>query len=358
MIGVSILIALASIVVLMALHELGHFLLAIMFKMPVEEFGLGLPPRLVAWHWKSILISLNWLPFGAFVRIKGEEDESKEGFASFPAWQRALVLIGGVTANWLTAVVLFAIVAGGWGLPYAISDKTVSPNAKLEVIMVNPQSPAHDAGLKEGDWILAMGTKGRLTPAVYQHDFSEFVDRHLGEAVDLKIQRGKTTQIISVTPRENPPAGQGAIGIGFARVAIQHYAWYKSLWVGLQATANQTVAIPMTFGAMFSGWIHHHPMPGAQLVGPIGIGKMIAQTSRLGVAYLLQFVAMIAVYLSLFNILPLPALDGGKLLFLAIEGIKKKPINAKLKAALNNSFFVLFLLLLVWVTVKDLIHLF
>ncbi len=358
MIGFSIIIALASIVVLMALHEFGHFLMAVIFKMPVEEFGLGLPPRLVAWHWKSILVSLNWLPFGAFVRIKGEEDDAKEGFASFPAWQRALVLIGGVTANWLTAVVLFAIVAGGWGLPYAVSDAAASPQAKLQIIMVNPQSPAQKAGLEAGDWILSMGTKDHLATVVRQHAFSEFIDQHLGQPVELKIQRGKAVKFISLTPRENPPTGQGAIGIGFARVAMQHYAWFQAPWIGLKATVNQTVAIPMSFGLMFSGWIHHHPMAGAQLVGPIGIGKMIAQTSRLGVGYLLQFVAMIAVYLSLFNILPLPALDGGKLTFLAIEGIRRKSISAKIKTALNNSFFVLFLLLLAWVTVKDIIHLF
>lgn len=358
MIGLSIIIALVSIVALLVLHELGHFLMALIFKMPVEEFGLGLPPRLVAWRWKSILISLNWLPFGAFVRIKGEEDDAKEGFAVFPAWQRALVLVGGVAANWLTAVLLLAIVAGAWGLPYAISDKTISPGAKLQVVMVSPQSPAKKAGLESGDWILAMGEKAPLQPVTRQHIFSNFIDQHQGQPIEIKIQRGSKTKIVSLVPRRNPPAGQGAIGIGFARVAIQHYPWFEAPWIGLKAAANETVAIPVTFGLMFSGWLHRHPMAGAQLVGPIGIGKMIAQTSQLGLGYLFQFVAMIAIYLSLFNILPLPALDGGKLTFLAIEKLRRRTINPKIKMALNNSFFIFFLLLLAWVTVRDFIHLF
>ena len=331
MIGLAaLIIAFFSIVGLMAIHELGHFLMALIFKMPVEEFGLGLPPRLIAYRVKSILVSLNWLPFGAFVRIKGEEEGSKNGFSLFPVWQRAIVLVGGVVANWLTAVVLFTIVAGSWGLPYAISDQAVAPQAKLQVIAISPHSPAQEAGLKTGDWILGLGLPGQVKATNHLQEFTNFVDSHQGEKIDLQIQRSNQKEIVSLVPRKSPPAGQGSIGIGFARVAVQHYSWFKTPWIGLKATINQTIAIPMSLGMMFEGWIHHHPVMGAQLVGPVGIGQMIAQTSQLGLGYLLQFVAMIAVYLSLFNILPLPALDGGKLLFLIIEKIRKKAISAKI----------------------------
>lgn len=355
----AILIACVSIISLMVIHELGHFLVALVFKMPIEEFGLGLPPRLIARKVGSVLVSLNLLPFGAFVRIKGEEEkEKKEGFNTFPAWQRALVLVAGVVSNWLTAVVLLTIVAGSWGLPYAMSDEAIAPQAQLQVMTVASNSPAEEAGVKSGDWIISVGTSEAMRVTNHLSEFTEFVDLHRGETIKLQLEKPKGLVAVSLIPRESPPAGEGSIGISFARVSVQHYAWWEAPRAGLMATVNQTIAIPLSLGAVFSGWIHHQATPGASLVGPIGIGQMIMQTSQLGWGYLLQFVAMIAIYFSLFNIFPLPALDGGRLLFLAIEGIMRKSISPKIKEGLNSSFLILFMILLAFVTIKDVIHLF
>jgi len=355
----ALIIAGASIIGLMVIHELGHFTMALIFKMPIEEFGLGLPPRLIAHKIKSVVVSLNLLPFGAFVRIKGEEDgEKKEGFNTFPAWQRALVLVAGVVGNWLTAVVLFAIVAGSWGLPYAVADDAVAPQAQLQVITVAPDSPAEEAGLKSGDWIVSVGVNEEMTAVHHLSEFTAFIDLHQGKAVELQLNKPEGLVLVSLIPRESPPAGEGAIGISFARVDVQHYAWWQAPKVGLIAAVNQTIAIPLSLGSVFSKWIHHQPTPGASLVGPIGIGQMIMQTSQLGWRYLLQFVAIIAIYFSLFNILPLPALDGGRLIFLAVEGVRRKTVSPKIKEWLNGTFLILFMILLALVTIKDIIHLF
>lgn len=353
----TILIALISLVGLIVIHELGHFLVALALKMPVEEFGLGLPPRLVSWKMGSVLFSLNLLPFGAFVRIKGEE-KNNEGFGLFPAWKQALVLVAGVVANWLTAVVLFALVAGIWGLPYAVSDQAVAPQARLQVTGVMAETPAEEGGLKIGDWLTGMGTAGEIKAVNHLQDFTNFIDQHRGEEIRLQVERPAGGTVVSLIPRESPPPGEGAIGISFARVEVKNYPWWQAPATGFLAAINQTIAIPLSLATFVSQWLHHQPVPGAELVGPIGLGQMVGQTLQLGWGYLLQFVAMIAVYLSLFNILPLPALDGGRLAFLAIEGVRGKPISVKVKENLNGAFFAFFILLMFLVTFKDLIGLF
>jgi len=353
----AILIALISLVGLIVIHELGHFLVALAFKMPVEEFGLGLPPRLASWKIGSVLFSLNLLPFGAFVRIQGEE-KSGEGFSLFPAWQQALVFVAGVAANWLAAVVLFSLVAGVWGLPYAVSDQVVASQARLQVIGVASGTPAEEAGLEAGDWLLGMGTAEEMRAVNHLQDFTDFIDQHRGEEVLLQVERPAGETTVSLIPRESSPPGEGAIGISFARVAVENYSWWQAPAAGFLVTVNQTVAIPLSLATVVSQWFRHQPAPGVELVGPIGLGQMISQTLQLGWGYLLQFVAIIAVYLSLFNILPLPALDGGKLAFLAIEGIRRRPISSKVKENLSGAFFAFFILLMILITLKDLKQLF
>jgi regulator of sigma E protease len=353
----TIIIALVSLVGLMVIHELGHFLMALIFKMPVEEFGLGLPPRLASWKIGSVLFSLNLLPFGAFVRIKGE-DRNEEGFGLFPAWKQALVLVAGVVANWLTAVVIFGLVAGIWGLPYAVPDEVVNPEARLQVTGVASGSPAESAGLKAGDWLIGMGVGEEMERVSLLQTFTDFIDQHRGEEIFLQLEKPTGIENISLIPRESPPAGEGAIGISFARIVMEESSWWEAPLAGFSATINQTIAIPFSLGQLISQWIKGQPTMGAELVGPIGLGQMIGQTFTLGWNYLLQLVGIIAVYLSLFNILPLPALDGGKILFLGIEKIRRKPISTRIKESLNGAFFVFFILLMLLVTLRDIIHLF
>ena len=358
----TILIAFFSLFALIILHELGHFLVARKFGVKVEEFGVGLPPRLLGKKVGETIYSLNLLPFGAFVKIEGEEGETKSerSFGAKPVWQRALIVLAGVVSFWLVSAIIFSFMVATSGIPSAVSDEEENiNNPKVQIIAVAPDSPAEAAGIKLGDSIL----KGKSQKAKVQitkvKEVQEFTAAHPGEEIILTIQRGKETFDVSLTPRESPPEGQGAMGVGLARVAQISYPWYKAPLQGVLITGKVTVGIIEGFGRIFSDLISKREMPpGAQVVGPIGIFGEMSNAFNLGINYFLYFISVISIYLAIFNILPVPALDGGKLLFLGIEKIKGSPVNPKIEQKITAAFFVILIALMILVSIKDVAKIF
>ena len=348
-----ILIAIASLVVLMAIHEMGHFLMAKKFGVPVEEFGLGLPPRIFGVKIGTTLYSLNWLPLGAFVKIPALEGDEAERNESLPIYQRAWILIGGVIATWLAAFVIFSFVAGIWGLPFtAMSGEA----GQVNILGVNPDSPAEELGLKMGDIVLG-GRIGEQEVAFSQaNHLISFLDDHLEQEVTLMIERGG--EVFNVTFQLNPNEEGGLLGIMIGTVVRQHYAWYQAPWAGLKATASQTIAIPVLTADVIGRMIQGEDVPGARLVGPIGIIQIAGEQAAVGWDHLMILVATIAIYLTIFNILPLPALDGGRLLFLAIEKVRGRAPSPVIENRINNIFFLLLIGLLIFVSIKDIAYLF
>lgn len=325
----------------------------------MEEFGIGLPPRLIGKKIGETLYSLNLLPLGAFVKLYGEEEEIKspESFSGKPIWQRVLIVIGGVVMFWLIAFLILSLVAGIWGIPKVVGDEENSQglaNPKVMIIKIAPDSPAEKAGLKMGDVILEIQSPKSKIQSSKVKDIQEFINAHLGEELILKIQRGKEILEISLVPRVSPPEGEGAMGVALVRTAQVISPWYSAPWEGLKITATTTLTIPYLLGNLIKKAIKGEPIKEkVELRGPIGIGELMLKQAEMGANHFLYFLAMIAIFIALFNILPIPALDGGKLLFLAIEGIRKKPLPQKIEQGITTFFFALLLILIIWVTIKD-----
>lgn len=360
----TIIITIVSIVGLLVLHELGHFLIAKYFKIKVEEFGIGYPPKIFGKKIGGTIYSINWLPFGAFVRIpgpdgEGADTEDAQNYQRKPAWQKAAVLLGGVVSFWIIAAILLTI-AFSIGVPRSISDTETDNlvNVKVQILATSPDSPAKEAGLKPGDAIVGFRIGELEVPIETVGEVQAFSQEHKGEKVIILISRGDDQFEASLVLRANPPKEEGPLGIMIIRTADQSYSWKEAPLLGIQATADLTVQVFKGWGNILKSLFTGGGLPdGVQFVGPIGIGSLLNQAAKIGVNYFLQFISMIAIYLAVLNILPIPALDGGRLVFLAIEKIKGSPINRKIEQRINSAVFFILLLLMAFVTIKDVTNL-
>jgi len=358
---ITIVIAFISLIILIILHELGHFLLAKKFGVRVDEFGVGYPPRIWGKKIGETIYSINFLPFGAFVKIFGEDEITSDSrsFSSKPIWQKSLIIVGGVVSFWLVGAILLSIVFS-IGTPHVIDDNVSGlSDAKVQIVGVGVDSPAEQAGLKIGDHIKQFSILNDQFSIDKVSQIQVLTEQHNGQEVVLTIQRGKKLFDVELIPRAKPPAGEGAMGVALVRTTIKSYPWYKAPIKGVEATGLLTFSVLEGLYGIVKSLILGQGMPaGAQVVGPIGIFSLFAQVGQLGVNYFLQFIAMISVYLAIFNLLPIPALDGGKLLFLIIEAVRGKPVNQKIEQKITAFFFSLLILLMIWVTIKDVIRLF
>ena len=343
----AIAIALLSIFVLVILHELGHFLLAKKFGIKVEEFGIGLPPRVVGKKWGETLYSLNLLPLGAFVKMKGEQssDTSPRSFGSKPIWQRIIIVLGGVASSWLVAIILFTVLIGTVGIPTIISDdeKENVQRSQVLVSQVAPDSPAEKAGFLVGDVVQGFDTMTQL---------QEFVEERKGEEIQFSIQRlGESEPIqIFVTPRIDVPEGEGATGIVLRRVGFLVSPWYKAPIQGTIITGQITLQIFDGFGRLLSG---KDDVSADQFMGPVGVINTLQSSLSFGLSNFLYLVGLIAIFLAIFNTIPIPALDGGRFVFLVIEGIMRKPLPDKVIQMLVIGSFVALIPLFIWITIND-----
>jgi len=334
LLGIVFVLIFLSILVLV--HELGHFLTAKKFGLLVEEFGFGLPPRLWSKKIGETIYSLNALPFGGFVKICGENGENKEqrSLPSISIIRRAAVIFSGVLMNfllgWLVLSIVFAM-----GAPQAVVITEISQN-----------SPAQTAGLQVGDKIMNSSAD----------DFIKFTNENRGQEISIKIERNGQTKEFSVIPRLNPPSGQGALGIGLMEIGAAKQNVFLSVWEALKTSIQ---IIGLVFSTIFGLIIQLFSFRGVnleQIAGPVGIIKATEQAQSLGFNYLLQLLALISLNLVVINILPFPALDGGRLLFLLIEKIKGSPLPIKFERYANSVGMILLLTLMAAITVRDILR--
>ena len=353
----TLIMMIIAISVLVLVHELGHFYAARILGVRVEEFGIGFPPRIFSKVKNGIRYSINALPFGGFVKIFGENGEghgSKESFTSRPAWHRLIILAAGVVMNLVLAWVLFSLVAG-IGVPQ-VSD---APDSHLPVSIINisPHSPAEQKGLRFGDQILEMHS-GDLSLRVEQEkDVSDFVDGFRGEEITMVIRRGGTIKEITITPRVRIPAGEGPLGVTMGRLTTEHVSWFKAPIMGGKILLS-------TLGGVLSGlWfmvteLVRHGGANVSVSGPVGIYFFGRDVQALGLSYILQFIGMLSVNLAVLNVLPIPALDGGRMFFIVIEKIRGLRMNPEIEARAHMIGFAVLILLMAVVTYKDVVNLF
>ncbi|MFH0712883.1 MAG: site-2 protease family protein [Candidatus Jorgensenbacteria bacterium] len=340
MIVVAVIISLS---VLILVHEFGHFAAAKIFGVKVEEFGLGFPPRLFGRKFGETLYSLNLLPFGGFVKIFGEDSDEPEpdSFSAEPAWRRSVIVLAGVLMN----VVL------GW-LVFSAVFFAGAPN-HLFIAQVSVDSPAYAADIKEGDVILeARSGETVLADPVPSGEFIGLVNANPAEALELKIMRGKSVFNVSLEGREIPPEGQGPLGISLVDVGFAGESLGKSFIKGFETTVSTLKLVAVGFVDFFLKLVVE-PEVLKTVAGPVGIVALASQAGSLGFVYLLELMAFISVNLAVLNLIPFPALDGGRFLLLIIEKIRMKPISRRVQTAINAFGFILLLVLMVLITVQD-----
>ncbi|HNW19776.1 MAG TPA: RIP metalloprotease RseP [bacterium] len=367
----TVVIFLAVLSVLVVVHELGHFLAARWTGVGVEEFGLGFPPRLIGWfkngrgHWRTIgwrpprhrhtIFSLNWIPLGGFVKLHGEDGIDRpndpQSFSNKKAGQRILVVIAGVVMNIVLAAIIFIIgLSVGW--PQATNNlgpQARVANQQIAIIEVIPDSPANQAGLQAGDLITSINQQ--TIASINQ--LRQLNQESAGQPLNYQIKRQETELDIQVKPQMmDGNNSQYTIGAALAESGLVSYAWPRAIWEGWRLTALSLKDIAVGFWQLLNGLFHGHNMAD-QVAGPVGIAVLTGQISSLGFIYLLQFVALLSLNLAFINILPLPALDGGRLLFIAIEKITGHRTKAQIEALVHNIGFILLLSLIILITFQD-----
>jgi regulator of sigma E protease len=343
-------------------HEAGHFFTAKSFDIRVDEFGLGYPPRAKKlFRWKGTDFTLNWLPFGGFVKIFGEspdeEVETMKQTGSFSSKHRGIqasVLVSGVFANFLFAWLLVSV---GFmiGLPAAVDSGLPVSNVHTVIVDVVPGSPAALAGFQAGDAVVSVG-RGNIFSNTLPAQISNFISSS-AQPVNFVVTRGKQTVTESATPLEGITPDRLAVGIELNSIGTTKLSLFSAVWHGLLSVVSDTWQIITGLGVFLKSiFVGHADF--SQITGPVGIIGLVGSARALGFVYLLTFTALISLNLAVINLLPIPALDGGRLLFVGIEAIRRKPISAKIFNALNNASFVLLIILMVLVTIRDVMHLF
>jgi regulator of sigma E protease len=365
----TIIIFLAILAILILVHEFGHFITAKKSGIRVDEFAIGFPPKLFSWRPKKseTTYSINLIPFGGFVKIFGEtpDDESISGpdsnrsFVNKPRHIQALVLSAGVIFNILFAWILI-IVGLMTGLPSVADDSNREYIRDIEttITQVLPLSPAEKAELKPGDRIVGIGYEGVYEPYTTPEDISNFISQSDGKEFNLAYKRGSDDiNEVLLVAGENIVENQVAIGIAMDEIGFVHLPLTKALTEGTKMTYNLLIAITIGLvdfiGNAFSGQADF-----SQVAGPVGIVGLVGDASKLGLIYLLSFTALISLHLAVLNLIPFPALDGGRILFVMIEAIIRRPINPKFQNWVNGLGFALLILLMLIVTYNDIIKLF
>jgi len=348
------LIFIAVIGILVVVHEFGHFIVAKRAGMKVEEFGFGFPPRLFGIKKGETTYSINWIPFGGFVKIYGEEGEHRNeprSFSSKPTGVRLKVIIAGVTMNFLLAV--FLLVLGNYiGIRVGIGDETDGISAaardkKIQILRVVEGSPAHGADLKIFDEIIGFSTA---------QEVRDYIAANAGKEVKLTIRRDSQVEVkeISLPSKDE---GDGLLCIVPARTGLLSYPWYEAIWRGTTDAVFLTGQTAVGYYQLFKTLLLKGQLL-ADVSGPIGIANVTGQAAAVGFRFLLQFVALISVNLAVLNIIPFPALDGGRALMLIVEKFKGSPVNQKMEAAINSVGFALLILLMVYATINDISRIF
>jgi regulator of sigma E protease len=354
----SILIFIAVIVALIIVHELGHFIAAKLSGMRVDEFGLGYPPRaLTIAKIGETEYTLNWLPFGGFVKIYGEDGgEGSRAFGTRPRYLQAIVLVAGVAMNLLFAYVLITS-ALIMGTPRAISDGEIATakNVELAIANVLPDSPAARAGLLPGDSIMSAQDAVEEWHAADPKSFSAFVARSEGNQITLSVKHDGAEQSVTAIPVagivSSDPA-RYALGIEVGTIGTAPLSFAEAITEGASLTWETTLMTAKGLAHFFYG-IFTLSADLSQVSGPVGIAGVVGSASAQGMGDLFSIMAIISINLALINLIPIPALDGGRLLFVLVEGILRRPIKPSLVQAMNTVSFVLLILLMLIVTAHD-----
>ncbi len=358
----SLIIFIALLVALILVHELGHFVVAKLFGIRVDEFGIFFPPRLFAWKKGGTEYSINWLPFGGFVKIFGENAQEGAGdprsFASKPRPVQAAVILAGVVMN-----ILFAwfILSAGYmvGLPTSTSHNGFGEvrDARTTIVNVFAGLPADKSGVKAGDVIEHVATAYATAPPYATGDqIQTFTAAHQDESIILTVLRDGEEKTFILRGVEGGIAGRKLLGIQMDEVGVLKLPPHLALLQGAVVTYRMTVATAEGL-AVFVANIFRGNANFADVAGPIGIANIGANAVSDGFAAAITLTALISINLAIINLIPIPGLDGGRLLIIGVEGIIRRPISQRFIFPLTIAGFALLILLMIVVSYHDIARL-
>lgn len=333
--------------VLILVHEVGHFIAARLSKVKVEELGLGFPPRLLSYKKGETLYSLNLIPLGGFCRMAGEEDPSVPGsLAAKSVKARLFVLGAGPLMNALLPILLFAI---AFMIPTSVIVGDVVVNE------VAPGSPADSAGIMPGDIIREVD--GHEVENI--GDYSYYTHLNLGADVSVLFERDGAEMATSLKPRWDPPEGEGATGVTLPLPENMPNATTVSEWSppwrAVPKAGIQIWETMVLFKNEVERLIITKDTP--DVAGPVGIAQLTGDVAEGGFGLLLQFAAFLSINLAIVNLLPIPALDGGRIVFVALEGIRRgKKISPKREQMIHLIGFAIIISIMLAVAYQDIVR--
>ncbi len=331
------------------IHELGHFLVAKKSGVLVEEFGLGLPPRIFGKKIGETLYSLNWLPIGGFVKLHGETAEDKvvypeRAFSNKSKKVKIAITLAGIIMNFVLAVFAFAIVYSFTGIDTGIVD--------VKILAVSNDTPAAASGVVSGDIVKKVGD----TAISSVSEFKAELDKYKGKAVVVEFLRGENLVSLKLTPRLNPPEGQGAIGVEIADVPEIYFPpiWQRPFvgaWHGLKQSLALSKAVILGLGGAAKS-VGQGKAP-EHVVGAFGLVSLLIEFAKMGIIPLLNLIGIISINLAIINVLPIPPLDGSRVFITIVEAITRKKMTANLESKIYTAGFIFMIGLMLLVTARE-----
>ncbi len=346
----SVIIFLIILSLLVVVHELGHFIAAKKQNILVEEFGIGYPPRIFGFKFKETIYSINLIPLGGFVKVYGEElgekinlKFKKKSFSYKKPWQRAIVLVAGVFGNFILGWLLFS---------YLFTQGLYVPTNEVIIDKIVKNSPADQAGIKSKDKVIKIIYQNNIHNIKSSQEFIDLTKKYAGKKIILVVKRDNKIINIPVIPRKKPPKGEGPLGIVITSLIKKKYPWYQAPFYGLLEAINITIRIIEELIKTIILNILGQRKP-IEVVGPIGIAHFTSQVIKFGKNALLQLTALLSINLSIINLLPFPALDGGRLCFVFYEWLTKKKPNPNFEKKLNLIGFAILITIALLISFKD-----
>ncbi len=339
---------------LIFVHEFGHFFSAKKLGIKVKEFGLGLPPRLFGIKRGETIYSINAVPFGGFVNIHGQdrevEEEKERSFLAKSGWVRFIVLVSGVVMNFIAGIFLFSLVYGKQGIPVQTDN--------VNIVGVTQDSPAKEAGIKSGDRILSISYNNTTEEIDNPDEFISLVDKNKGQEITVKLQRNEKTLEKQIRPRtdEEIPEQDGSLGVIISSVEEKHYVWWKMPFFAIKAGFEETVALTrLVFVGVVDAFRMLFVGQAPELAGPYQMYEITGQAAEQSIWTVFRLTGLISVNLAVLNLLPIPVLDGGRILFLVIEKIFGRKSIQKTEQVANLIGWAILLLIMILVTISDVV---
>lgn len=355
--------------ILVLVHELGHFLFSVLFKVKVEEFGIGFPPAFFKKKGKLTTYSLNWIPLGGFVKLYGEDGSNQNdpnSFASKQLWQKIIILLAGVFNNLLLGYVILSILLliglpliGNFDDIYTqLNKNAIIKKEEISISYISKESPAIDAGLKLNDKILDYGNSPADLNGVNElSNFEYFVRNNKGREIYLLTESKGKQEMITVMPRTEYGENDGPIGIGLSPAVYYSYPFGHNFIEAFKVIQRTFKMFFATIGNVFSS-IFNLKSETHDVAGPVGIAVITANVAKMGMPYLIAFLASFSINLAIVNLLPIPGLDGGRILMLIIEKISRRKFSQKFENYSVGIGLTFLLIIVVFVTIKDILFYF